>query len=127
MKKGHPAPVRTGDWCLVDQPEPQLLQPLQMAVEAPDSQADMVNPLTVLVDEPPDRRLGCQRLEQLQMRVSHRQKGSLHTLGLDGFEMIDRETEGLVDRGRLDRFHRNADVIQPRFLHDLHQLFEHAR
>ena len=62
----------------------------------------MVDAFPSLLDELRHGRLRPRRLEQLDARVARGEKRGAHALGLDGLDVLDRETERFIDLCRLE-------------------------
>src|SRR5688500_9631340 len=121
MKEGHPASVGARNGRFVDQSKPSILQSFQVFLDVVDAEADVMNPLATLFNEPADWRIGRYGLEQLDIRVADREEGSLHALRVDCLDVIDVEAEGAIDLRRFNRADGDADVVKDWFVHWTHQ------
>src|SRR5438132_8290427 len=111
MQKSDSTAMSAGHRSVIDEPETFRLQPGQMLIEIRDTQADVVNAFAAPGHESTDRRIRGQRLEQLEIRIADVQESRAQALRLDGLDMIDAQTEGLVDLRRIEGTDGDADVI----------------
>src|SRR6266550_3422857 len=81
------------------------------------TKTDVMDSLAAPFDEPTDRRIFRQRLEQFQIGIADPDEGRLHALRLDALDMINREAEGGVDAGGVEGADRNTDVVESWFDH----------
>ena len=84
-----------------------------------DLVGDVMHAGAALGEEPPDRSVFCQRLEQLDAPVADPQRGSSDALVVDGRPMLDpRPEEPLVGAQRLvEVLDRDTQVMDPPRLH----------
>src|SRR6185436_2536089 len=112
MEKRDAASMRARHRRLVDQAIPFRFQSREMRLDVVDAEADVMDPFAAFLDELRDRRVGAGRLEELEVGVADGEEGRFHFLRLDRFGVLDRQAEGLVDLRRVERLHRDADVIE---------------
>ena len=123
MDERHARAVSTGSRYLVDQLHASLAQLGKRRIEVLDPQGDVVQPRSVPVDEPRDRRLGRRGLEQLERRLPHRDEHRAHALRWHVVRRRHLEAQRVaIERQRLvQAADRDADVIERR-LHAPHTL-----
>src|SRR5947207_15686600 len=97
MEKRHSASMRARYRRLVDQPESLLLQTREMRLDVRDPEADVMDAFAALLDELRHRRIGRQRLEQLEVRVADIDERGLHALRRDVLDAVDFQSECFVD------------------------------
>src|SRR5688500_15014035 len=112
MQERGPAAVRPRHRRFVDEPVALRLQGLEVFFDVVDSEADVMNALAALLDELRDRGVGAGWLEELQVRVADGEEGRLYLLRLDGLDVLDAQSQRLVDACRIERFHGDSDVIE---------------
>src|SRR6266852_30895 len=88
-----------------------------MPFEIRYTKTDVMDSLAAPFDEPSDRRIFRQRLEQFQICVADPDESRLHPLRFDALHMVDGEAEGGVDTGGVEGAYRDADVVENRFDH----------
>jgi hypothetical protein len=117
MHEGDPTAVRSPAGGLVDEPHPARLQLPECPVEVVHLHADVVEARAPL-QEAGDHRARLRGLEQLEVRVPHREKGGAHLLGWDVAGRLDAEAEGLEGGDRLRQArHGDPQMIDPDGLH----------
>src|SRR5690349_8942649 len=77
MQKRDAASVRARHRRLVDQSIALLFQAIEVRLQVRHPKADVMDAFPALVDEFRDRRVGPERLKQLQMGLANIQKGGL--------------------------------------------------
>jgi len=90
------------------------LQPLQLRGEITDLEGDVVHTRPSLGQELPDRRIGAERLQELDPGLADPQGCGLDTLILDPLAMLQRRAEEVgveEDRG-IEIVDGNSQVVQ---------------
>ncbi len=121
-------------WPLVDQLNTVPCKRIQHGCHVVDRVADMVEPLTAASQEPAYRRVGAERLEQLDVRAGrtgrigqragraesrddvvereHRLANALLGVRLDGDD-LEAEARPVAGDGHVEVVHRDPDVVDP--------------
>ncbi len=104
VDEGHRGPPRPGPGRLVDDPAPVVLDRLEGDGAVGHPVADVVEPLTLLLQVLGHRGVLPDGGEQLDVAVRHLQERLFDPVGLDPLAVVDRGPEGLgvVGDGRLE-------------------------
>lgn len=81
--------------------------------------SDVMQPLTMTLDESANRRVGAQRLQQLHVGAAKRNHGLFHALLLDTFSMnrLHREQPFILGKGVVQIADSDAHVVDVDELH----------
>src|ERR1700722_19510059 len=79
--------------CLVDQPGALRGEPCQLCGEIVDLEGDVVHPRPAAGEEPPDRRVGAERVQELDAAPAHVQRGRLDPLVGEYLAVLDARAE----------------------------------
>jgi hypothetical protein len=101
--------------CFIEELDPPLLERLQLAGHVGRLEAQVMQALAALVEEPAHARRWRQRLQQLDLRIARCQQGRAHTLvGKLGFLQQRQAEHVTIEPVRLlEAPHHDADVMNP--------------
>lgn len=113
MQEGDARPTDAGPRLLVDEAHPGVAKTRENSLEIGYLVCDMVQTRAPRGQELPDRGVGPQRGEELDVILSHVEQNGLHPLLLDHLAVHQLHGEGgLVQlQGVLEALNRNADVV----------------
>src|SRR5512135_1482841 len=108
-----PHVMRTRPGCLVDHPQPRLLQLGDPGLDVLDGEGDVVEPLAPLVQEGRDRAGRVGRFQQFEPDVADPEEPDADFLGGDLLDVLEDRPEGaLIERPMgLDGADRDSDVV----------------
>lgn len=122
MDERHATTARAGARCLVDQAVATLAAGGEGGVEVGDAVADVVNPGAASGEEPADRRVGLDRLEQLDLgtaEVEVHDPGAVDDLRAASIDLehVTIEGERVLDAGDRDTEMGNGRLHDGQILH----------
>ena len=119
MDKGDAGAPSTGAGDLVDESDALLTQMLEGDVDRRNGEGNMVQALAPALEEAADRRVGAERLQQLDEGSSHRDHRLLDTLSLHhlAIQRLNPISRPVVVECLLQIMHRNGDVVEIQQLH----------
>ncbi len=104
----------------VDQVGPRVRELGKGRVEIGNLIGDVVHPGAAFGEEPADRGVLPERLEQLDAAVADAERGGAYTLILDGCTVLDLSAEqpSVGRKRRVQVLHRNTEMMNPSRLHE---------
>ena len=114
---GPSAPLRG---CFVDQLDTLRSEPIELRPDVIDLQADVVEAFAARLEEARHTGRCVGRLDQLDVRLAHGQKGDAHAVAGNGQKHVERQAQLVaIDRQcRIHVAHDDGDVMHPRGLLD---------
>jgi hypothetical protein len=114
MDESNECPFGSGARLLVDEPRAARLQLRQSGGDVVDAQRDVMEAGAALLDVPRNRRIGRRGLEELKLRLPHRNEVRANALRGHVFRCFYGKTERIAVKGKsgVEIFHRDADVIE---------------
>src|SRR6266516_4077463 len=113
MHEGHGRPPRSRPGCPVDEGNALRLESLQDGLDVPHAVPDVVHALAATIEELPNRGVGTERPQDLDIRRSDPEQDLVDPLILDPLPMdrLDTERPAILIHGRIEVADGDPDVI----------------
>ena len=118
MNEGHPAAIRAGTGCLIDEPVARRAAALEGGVNIGDAETQVVDAGPAGGKELANRAVGVRGGEQFDVAPAHCQADNRGTIGVLGSMGSHPEDVAIEPHGLIEIAHRNADMRQARLVGD---------